>query len=119
MSNKKIISEIEFLCDRMTAALHGGDVEAEIEEIGQKLSERYDSLEDHDPENADEALRAIRFCLGEIENQSEDLSLTGQIVRITRKNIDYLEHRLAAGETLSYLQTDGAAAARRGRGMPD
>lgn len=103
----------------MTAALHGGNIEAEIEEIGQKLSERYDSLEDHDPENADEALRAIRFCLGEIENQSEDLSLTGQIIRISNKNLDYLENELAAGENVSYLRTGDAAAARRGRDMPD
>ena len=108
---RAIIADIELLCDRMVDALHGNRPDSDIESIGYKLSEKYDCLEDHDPKNADEALRAIRFCLGEIENQSEDPSLTGQVVRIARKNTDYLEQALAAGGNISYLHS--------GNGLPD
>ena len=117
---RAIIADIELLCDRMVDALHGNRPDSDIESIGYKLSEKYDCLEDHDPKNADEALRAIRFCLGEIENQSEDPSLTGQVVRIARKNTDFLEQALAAGDNVSYLRAgNGLQVPHRGPDRPD
>ena len=117
---RAIIAEIELLCDRMVDALHRDRPDSEIEAIGHKLSETYDCLEDHNPKNADEALCALRFCLGEIENQSEDPSLTGQVVRIARKNTDFLEHVVAAGSNVSYLRAgNGLQVPRTGPDRPD
>ena len=117
---RAIIADIELLCDRMVDALHRDRPDSEIEAIGHKLSETYDCLEDHNPKNADEALCALRFCLGEIENQSEDPSLTGQVVRIARKNTDFLEQALAAGDNVSYLRAgNGLQVPHRGPDRPD